>query len=181
MPEIEIRPAIADDIQFLTGINHNYTSDRAWQLEIQQEEEDGYININFREIRLPRRIQVKYPRSFQSLVSDWTQRSGLLVAVMSGKPIGYISLMLEMAPETAWATDIVVDYSLRRKGIGSALIFAGLEWALNHASRFLVVDVQTKNYPAIKLARKLGFEFCGYNDRYYSNNDIGIFFSKALF
>ena len=35
-----------------------------------------------------------------------------------------------------------------------------------------------KNYPAICLAEKMGFELCGYNDHYFANNDIAIFFSK---
>jgi hypothetical protein len=30
------------------------------------------------------------------------------------------------------------------------------------------------------MAQKLGFEFCGYNDRYFANRDIGLFFAKSL-
>jgi RimJ/RimL family protein N-acetyltransferase len=40
--------------------------------------------------------------------------------------------------------------------------------------------MQPKNYPAIQLALKLGFELCGFNDRYYANHEIGIFFAKSL-
>jgi len=28
------------------------------------------------------------------------------------------------------------------------------------------------------LARKLGFEFSGYNEYYYTNNDIALFFTR---
>jgi ribosomal protein S18 acetylase RimI-like enzyme len=44
----------------------------------------------------------------------------------------------------------------------------------------MVLEMQPKNYPAIQLAQKLGFDFCGYNDRYYANRDIALFFAKGL-
>ena len=69
---------------------------------------------------------------------------------------------------------------LRRQGIGSALLLATHEWGLAHESRNLVLEIQPKNYPAIRMAQKLGFEFCGYNDRYFANRDIGLFFAKSL-
>jgi RimJ/RimL family protein N-acetyltransferase len=40
--------------------------------------------------------------------------------------------------------------------------------------------VQSKNVPAIRLAQKSGFEFCGYNDQYYLNKDVALFFAKVL-
>jgi ribosomal protein S18 acetylase RimI-like enzyme len=97
-----------------------------------------------------------------------------------GEAIGYASLELDIAPSTTWVTDLVVAQKLRRKGIGSALLLAALDWGSNHASRYLVLEMQPKNNPAIQLAQKFGFDFCGYNDRYYTNNDIGIFFAKSL-
>jgi len=180
MPEIEIRPAIADDIPFITKLEHNYETSYVWQMQFNQKEDRNHITTNFRRVRLPRTFRVDYPRSPNNLTSDWTERSGLLVAVHEGEAIGYASLELDIAPSTTWVTDLVVAQKLRRKGIGSALLLAALEWGSNHASRYLVLEMQPKNYPAIQLAQKFGFDFCGYNDRYYTNNDIGIFFAKSL-
>jgi ribosomal protein S18 acetylase RimI-like enzyme len=102
------------------------------------------------------------------------------VAVLEGETVGYISLRLNLAPLAAWATDLVVKRRLRRQGIGSALVLAAQEWGAQHGSRNLVLEMQPKNYPAIHMAHKLGFDFCGYNDRYYANHDIGLFFAKSL-
>jgi ribosomal protein S18 acetylase RimI-like enzyme len=88
--------------------------------------------------------------------------------------------MLELAPLTTWMTDLAVLRRLRRQGIGSALVLASQEWAAQHDSRYLVLEMQPKNFPALKLVQKLGFDFCGYNDRYYKNHDIGLFFAKAV-
>jgi ribosomal protein S18 acetylase RimI-like enzyme len=41
----------------------------------------------------------------------------------------------------------------------------------------MFLDMQSKNYPAIRLAQKMGFVFSGYSDHYYPNQDIALFFS----
>ncbi|MBN1537808.1 MAG: GNAT family N-acetyltransferase [Anaerolineales bacterium] len=178
MPEIEIRPAISSDIPALMAVDHNYSSDYVWQMELQAEETQ--VQAIFRQVRLPRSVRVEYPRPVSPLADDWINRSGLLVAVHEGETIGYISLNLHLAPRTTWATDLAVIRRLRRQGIGSALVLAAREWGGQHDTRRLVLEMQPKNYPAIQMAHKLGFELCGYNDRYYANNDIALFFGKSL-
>lgn len=178
MPEIEIRPATAQDIPALVGLDHHYTSEWVWQMDVQPDE--GLVQVNFRTVHLPRSVKVEYPRSPYALSNDWISRDGLLVALLQGELVAYASLMLNLAPQTSWITDLVVKRSLRRQGIASALLFAAHSWADQHASRRLVLEMQPKNWAAINLAQKFGFEFCGYNDRYYANNDIGLFFAKGL-
>lgn len=184
MPEIEIRPAIDKDIPLLAALDHNYVSDFVWQMEIRRDEaglsEASQIQVGFREIRLPRSVRVEYPRPSQRLLVDWKERHGLLVALLDGEPVGYVSMMLGIAPLTAWITDVIVKRRLRRQGIGSALLLAAQEWGIQQECRTLVLEMQSKNYPAIKLAQKLGFDFCGYNDRYFVNHDIAIFFGRSV-
>ena len=185
MPEIEVRPAIASDIPLLVALDHHYISDRVWQMELRSRDEASHDDeqvrmIYFRQVRLPRSVRVEYPRSPRSLANDWTSRSGILVAVLAGRPIGYTSLMLNIVPRTTWISDLVVDRPLRRQGIGSALMLAAFEWASNMATQNLVLEMQPKNHPAFQLSLKLGFEFCGYNDRYYNNREIGIFLGKSV-
>jgi len=77
-------------------------------------------------------------------------------------------------------TDLVVTPTLRRQGIATALVMAGEEWSSVKGLRRMIVDMQSKNIPGIRLFGKLGFEFCGYNDHFYANQDIAIFFSHFL-
>ena len=123
---------------------------------------------------------LEYPRDPRLLADEWDKCSGLLVAAIGQDVVGYIRLELERAPLTGWATDLVVTCRLRRQGIGTALVLAAQEWFKEHGSYRMVLEMQPKNYPAICLAQKLGFDFCGYNDRYYINHDIAIFFSKTV-
>ena len=180
MPEIQIRPATAADIASLITLDHHNISDHAWQMEFHPEHEQGQIMVNFRQVRLPRPVRIGYPRPTNALAEDWEERSGVLVALLGDRPIGYASLMLDRIPYTTWVSDLVVDRNYRRQGIGSALVLAGSEWAQHMESHNLVLEMQPRNYPAIQLAYKMGFEFCGYNHFYYPNHEIGIFFGKSL-
>jgi len=40
--------------------------------------------------------------------------------------------------------------------------------------------LQSKNHPAISFFQRHGFKFCGYNERYYRNQDIGLYFGRGL-
>jgi ribosomal protein S18 acetylase RimI-like enzyme len=178
MPEINIRPAISTDIHALSALGHNFSSDFVWQLDFRQEEAETIIT--FREVRLPRTAHVSYPKEYKNLEDTWSKNDGLLVAEAKNEPVGYVTLNHSKALKNTWVTDLVVTPDQRRQGIGSALVIASQDWAKQENSRRLVLIMQPKNHPAIQLARKLGFELCGYNDHYFINHDIALFFSKWL-
>jgi len=185
MPEIQIRPAAASDLPALAALDHSYVSDHVWQMDIDQSEE-GQIVVSFRESQLPRSVHVTYPRDPNALAKEWKAgrhspyQVGLLAAVFQTEVVGYISLAQNMAPLNTWITDLVVMRRMRRQGIGSALLLAAREWARQQGSQRLVLEMQPKNYPAICMAYKLGFVLCGYNDRYYANHDIALFFGRSV-
>ncbi len=184
MPEIEIRPPTSADIPKLVEIDHDYVSDHVWQMEVQRETgqkpSDLRVEITFRQLKLPRSVHVEYPRLPSELANDWKERSCLLVAALQGEVVGYASVMLSIAPHTGWMTDLAVIRRLRRQGIGSTLVLAGQEWSRQKRCSRMVLEMQPKNYPAICLAQKLGYDLCGYNDHYFPNHDIALFFSKSL-
>jgi len=184
MPEIEIRSLSPADLPGLLLIDHDYVSDHVWQMNVQEETgaspADYQMHINFRQSQLPRSVHVAYPRSTTSLTDDWKKRDEVLVAILAGEVVGYISIMLNIAPMTAWATDLAIVRRHRRQGIGSGLVLAGQAWGHQKGSYRMVLEMQPKNYPAISLAKKLGYDLCGYNDRYYPNHDIALFFAKTI-
>jgi GNAT superfamily N-acetyltransferase len=174
----EIRTASAHDLSRLIALEHSSLTDYVWQLELRRE--PNQITANFREVRLPRSVEVKYPRNPASLADDWSKRDAILVAVEAGAPIGYITLTEEHTSAIAWVTDLVVTPERRRKGAGSDLLNAGQDWALKRGARRLVLEMTSKNEGGIRLAQKFGFEFCGYNDQYYPTQDVSLFFGRAL-
>lgn len=178
MPKIEVRPVQESDIPEMMKIDPDFMSDYVWQMEVQREERE--IAISFREVHLPRSVHVEYPRTRRSIADNWEDRVGLLVATMNGEIVGYIHLMLAVAPRTTWVRDLVIQRKLRRQGIGSTLIVAAQQWARQHRTSRIVLEMQPKNYAAISMAQKLGFELCGFNDGYYNNNDIALFFARPI-
>ncbi|HVP20475.1 MAG TPA: GNAT family N-acetyltransferase [Anaerolineaceae bacterium] len=178
MPEIEIRHAVVSDIPKLLELEHSFQTSYVWQMD--RSFDKGQWTINFREVRLPRPAKVEYPVPTEILGSELTQRSGLLVAFISNEPVGYIGIKAIQVSETASVIDLVVKEELRRKGIGSALLLAAQDWASQRDLLRMVIEMQSKNFPAIHLALKMGYEFCGYNDQYYATRDIALFFSRFL-
>ena len=178
MSSFEIRPAIASDLPRLMAIDHSSSSDYVWQLELRRE--PNQMTANFREVRLPRSVQVKYPRNPLALADQWTLRDAVLVAVHENNPVGYICLTEAHASAIAWVTDIAVAAEWRRKGAGSDLLTAGQAWALERGVRRLILEMQSKNQAFIRMAQKFGYEFCGYNDQYYPTQDVALFFGRAL-
>ncbi|MGB8213462.1 MAG: GNAT family N-acetyltransferase [Anaerolineales bacterium] len=178
MPDVQIRRAIATDIPILMAIDHACQTDYVWQMDIQREE--GQIGAIFREVRLPHSVSVPYPRALSSLPESWNRPGGMLVAVIQEQVVGYIRMSEVILPHTAWLTDIVVSARFRRQGVGMALVVAAQSWAMDRKNSRVVMEMPSKNNPAVCLARKLGYEFCGYNDLYYETQDIAIFFGRSL-
>lgn len=178
MPEIQLRPTVATDLSRLMGFNHSIGSESVWQLELRRD--TGQVMTTFREVRLPRSVTVTYPHNQFALADDWVRKSMMYTAFMEKDPVGYISLLERGADSVVFVTDLVADVAHRRKGVGSALLAAGQDWAASRAHRRIILEMQSKNLPAIRFAQKFGYEFCGYNDHYYINQDVALFFAKVL-
>ena len=178
MAEIKIRPAISTDIPKMVALDHNYATDHVWQMTLDLTEIQ--TQVSFREVRLPREVHVNYPRLIRALMDDWTNRDLLLLAEEGEAVRGYISVQLGKAPASAWVMDLNVDRIHRRNGIGTALVLAAQDWCARKRVHRLTLEMQPKNYPAIQFAYKLGFEFSGYNDQYYRDQEIAIFFSSFI-
>ncbi|NOQ39176.1 MAG: GNAT family N-acetyltransferase [Anaerolineales bacterium] len=178
MAKIDIRPAISTDIPKMISLDHNYATGHVWQMTLDLT--DIQTQVSFREVRLPREVHVNYPRIPRRLLDDWTKRDLLLLAEEGGIVRGYISVRLGIAPASAWVEDLTVDRIYRRNGIASALVLAAQDWCGKKGIHRLTLEMQPKNYPAIQFAYKLGFEFSGYNDQYYRDQEIAIFFSSYI-
>ena len=174
--EIKVRPLELADLPVLMDIAHSYHTDHVWQMDFENSEDD--VAVRFREIKLPRSMKVEYPRSVEVFTETWKEKAVVLVAESEEEPIGYLAVAQSNVPGVSQVTDFSVLRRMRRNGIGSALVRGALVWLEQNSGTQLILEMQSKNYPAICLANKLGFEFCGYNDRYYSNQDIALFFAK---
>jgi ribosomal protein S18 acetylase RimI-like enzyme len=176
-PYMTIRPATLDDLPVCLALDHSYLTEYVWQMDVQ--EQNGQVGVTFRTTRLPRPVHVQYPRDQEALLADWHHRDCFLIADTQ-EIAGYLTMSARDWHKTGWVADLVVAPEYRRRGLATQLLQAGLTWARQEGLRRLIVEAQTKNYPAIRFLERQGFSFCGYNDRYYVNQDIAIFFVLNL-
>ena len=177
MPEIEIRSITQQDIEVLSDFDHNYYSEYVWQMSLDADSQN--MNANFRQVRLPRRVFVSYPRKREMIFGETEQAEAFLVAGISGHPVGYIKVMADDG-RVARVTDLVVATQMRRQGIASGLLVAVMDLLTHRHFQTLILEIQSKNYPAIMLADKLGFDFCGYRDHYFPGQELALFFSRFM-
>ena len=184
MPEIQVRSIAPIHLPALIAIDHRYITDRVWQMQLQTD--INQVEMHLKEVRLPRSVQVDYPRDPLFLTDYWNTRPVILVAILSNTPVGYLafadapSSSSPSGPQTLVGTDMAVVRRFRRQGVAKALLLAGQEWAGEKGYRQVILEMQSKNYPAICLAQLFGYDFCGYNDRHFANRDIAVFFGKPL-
>ena len=176
MPEIEIKSASHDDVEKLSVFEHGYYSEFAWQMNLSLDKENTLAE--FRRIRLPRRVFVPYPREKEEIFRAVDQPEAFLVALLNSQAVGYIKVRSEKESKVARISDLVVSASMRRQGIASGLILAVMNLSTNRKFSTLIMEMQSKNDPAIALANKLGFNFCGFRDHYFPNKEMALFFSR---
>jgi GNAT superfamily N-acetyltransferase len=173
-----IRPAELPDLEACLSLDPSYLTEYAWQMEAQTNGE--HVGAAFRSVRLPRSMRVTYPRDARQLKANWQRCEEFLVAEHKDKIIGYAALTTQDDQATACITDLVVDQHRRKRGVGAALVSAAAQWCKPRGVTRLMAELQTKNYPAICFYQKLGFVFCGFNDHYYANQDIAVFFVLGI-
>jgi len=178
MIELIVRPVVSPDFSILSAFKHSIETPVVWQME--QKTSEARIDVTFHEIKLPRLMKLAYPHAAQSLLDRWKDLSIILVGCVDNVPVGYISCSAMQTTSNAWIKDLVVHERWRRQGIATKLIKALGAWGDERRLKRITLEMSSKNYPAICLAEKLGFEFCGYNDYYYDNNDIAIFFARLI-
>ncbi len=177
MPELEIRSTISTDLARLAALDHSVQTDYVWQLALSRE--SAQVNVALNEVRLPRAVQVEHPRPAKDLPDTWHLRP-MLSAMIGMEAVAYIRFTDVIVPSAVWITDLVVARPLRRHGLGRKLISAAEAWGKGRGLRRAIIEVQSKNQPAIRMILKMGYEFCGYNDQYYATRDVALFFARSL-
>lgn len=91
----------------------------------------------------------------------------LWVAVMNGKPAGYI--LYWILDFEASLLNLAVHPGERRKGVGRALLNHMVEEAVSRGVEALWLEVRVSNEGAIRLYREFGFEKVGIRRKYYDD------------
>lgn len=175
-----IRDALASDIDACLAIDHHYETHHVWRMAIQADN-DRWVTT-FQKERLPYPTQIAHTGNSERLALSLANDMCFVVAVGKDDPLvfGYLTMRLERIHRHAIIQDIVVEETFRGRGIGTRLLSIARRWAGEHDARQLMVEVPTKNSPAIAFLQNRGLRFCGFNDQYFQNQDISVFFGQTL-
>jgi ribosomal protein S18 acetylase RimI-like enzyme len=169
------------DLRDLTAclmLDGSYDTEYVWQVTQQQEAQQ--VVTRFQTVRLPRTMHVQYPGWSEALLAHQQRGDLVLVAAEAAEIRGYIDQETQPDQGIAWVHHLVIAHAHRRQGIGTALLARGLQQARQLGLNQVMTVVQSKNYPAIRFLGRQGFRFCGYNERFYRNRDIGLYFVRGL-
>ena len=177
MAEFEIRNTVSTDLARLSALDHSIDTNYVWQLDLHRDV--GQVQVSLREVRLPRTIRLEHPRLAKDLPDTWHLRP-MLSAMTGMEAVAYVRFSDVMVPHAVWITDVVVGKPFRGQGLARKLIGAAEAWGLQRGMRKAIIEVQSKNAPAVRMMQKLGFEFSGYNDQYYASRDVALFFARSI-
>ncbi|NCP86389.1 MAG: hypothetical protein CO094_00580 [Anaerolineae bacterium CG_4_9_14_3_um_filter_57_17] len=177
MSDIQIRNTISTDLARLSALDHSLQTDYVWQLDLRRD--PGQVDAIFREVRLPRAVQVTHPRPASDLPDTW-HLTPMQTALSGMEPVAYVRFTEKMVPHAVWISDVVVGRDWRRQGLARKLVASAEAWGVQQGLRRAILEMQSKNYPAIRMALKLGYEFCGYNDIHYATRDVALFFTRTI-
>lgn len=88
-----------------------------------------------------------------------------IVASEDGHVLGHAALLT--AVDEAYVTTIAVDPTVQRRALGTRLMLALVEEALQRGAKALSLEVRVKNAPAQALYRRFGFAPAGIRKNYY--------------
>jgi ribosomal protein S18 acetylase RimI-like enzyme len=174
---MEIRLANLGDLNACLAIDDSFETEYVWQME--ERNAPGDIAIGFHLARLPRPMRVSGVISRDDLLYNF-QHGGALFVADDGAVRGFIDVTESTWNQVAYINNLAIAPSYRRKGTGTQLMRAALDWGREKKLRAVMLDTSTKDYPAICFYQKQGFTLCGFNDMLYPNHDIALLFAMSL-
>ncbi|WP_460173410.1 N-acetyltransferase family protein [Vulcanisaeta sp. JCM 14467] len=90
-------------------------------------------------------------------INDWVNEGTAYVAVVEGRVVGVINIVMVKEMGVVWLEGIRIHPSYRRMGIGRALTEYVLNEALRNNARYASLMIAEWNEPSQRLAKSLGF------------------------
>ena len=172
---MEIRPAVAGDLERLADIDGTIESSR--YLHLERSGEGLAISWKLQERALHSKlIDNNAPddqrRFAMRQVISGIEEGAALAAEHEGDLVALAIAQADAAAGLLRLIDLRVDYDQRRQGIGSALLFQLISAARERGLRAVAARSQSNNLPASQFLAKAGFELNGVDTHFSSNHDL---------
>lgn len=191
MDDFIIRSMQLDDIPRLALLRPGFQSDTV--IEVQRSGTGFEVGWQLREVGREETFDKGQGYDFdaeeQRNVRERLLASDSLLEVVLSTETQQIVGVLDVATEdwrrVAWIWNLMLDQSVRRRGLGRILLRRAIAWAKQLKLRAVMLETQTNNVPACKFYAQMGFQLVGINDAFYTNRDyqrqeIALFWSYPL-
>ena len=119
--------------------------------------------------------------SRRSLASLSKSRSAcMLVASRGARPVGYAALLTRQGGHSARLYSIAVARDEAGRGVGSRLLAAAEEAAIERGVRRLHLEVRADNSTAVSFYERLGYKPAGQRPGYYEDGMTALLFARHL-
>jgi ribosomal-protein-alanine N-acetyltransferase len=112
-----------------------------------------------------------YPWSREHFNEAWIQEE-------KGKPAGYV--VFKTVADEAHLLNIMVRPDLRRAGLGRRMMQETFALALARGARYMILDVDPQNVPALALYRQTGFSVLERRAQAYPRGEDALIMRKEL-
>ena len=178
---MELRPAELEDLPVCAGIAGAIASRHVWQLSVSRDPAAALatseFSITLRCLRLPREVTV-IPAG-EPLERIWQRAAAVFVAAAADTLAGFVVLTLADEQPAAMVSRLIVAPTFRRRGVGAALLHTAARWAASEGLASLLAHCSTRNHPAVAFLTRSGFTFAGFNEAYYPNGEIALFWHRT--
>jgi ribosomal protein S18 acetylase RimI-like enzyme len=174
---LTVRPLTPADVPRLGQIDAEFISDRF--LDVERSGEGLNVTWRLTERSLdPPFVSTDYgvhPGEHAAIVERVRAGDGLQLIVEDGSlAVALVDVERQYWRNTAFVWNILIDRAYRRQGLGTQLMRRVIDWARSVGLRGVVCETQTNNLPACRFYQKFGFQLCGVDDHFYSNEDVAL-------
>lgn len=150
-------------------LHYHYETDEYYEVVSKSTKEE--MSVKFLRKKFPEKVV--YDNIDTLFQEYWNNPRAFGVKDDDGSIVAYLEFDTEEWNNSLVMTQLLVKEECRGKGVGRMLVDFVKDFAIREDYRIITLETQNTNIPAIDFYFKMGFEFCGSNIFFYSNDDIG--------
>lgn len=179
---IIIRSATMNDAPLLARMNLNFESETVFcaTIDDQLRTTNEAAAIAFQEVRLPKRDTIAFQRPPKEFFEMKLRADEVVAATIENTPVGFLHLDIDAERSCLRLCTGGVASDQRNAGVGLALLNHAETTAKKLELKRITAALQSKNAPAIAFIQKQGYRLSGYEEFYFPNLELALFFTKMI-
>ncbi len=178
MNPIEFSLATMADYPLLKRINLDFDSNYVWQSQMNDDVNE--YSITLKNVKLPKTIHVPFQANDENNLEMTIKLNEIILIRTDRQEIGFIRIEQDELAHRIILRNGGLKPEYRRQGIGTIMLGQIEEIARQNNITQILCIIQAKNDSAIRFLTAKGFRLSGFEEFYFPNMEIALFFSKNI-